>query len=191
MARGSTLADRANVMWPAATTRRRQAPRSQATSSYRHITQSGTKQRQGRRLRVLQGLSPRRDRTALDTGAGARRDACVAGPTRPAAVLLRLVSHTRSPSWRPRAKASRRRRVALRGGRHRRVRRLAGGPRCCIATRMNLEAAPMAAMPPVARRGGSEGGGSPRRRRQDRNAKDPEQGPKGGTRRASRCTSSI
>ena len=45
-------------------------------------------QRQGRRLRVLQGVPPRRDRAALDARARARRDARVAGPLRPAAVVL-------------------------------------------------------------------------------------------------------
>ena len=56
-------------------------------------------QRQGRRLRLLQGLSPRRDRAALDPRAGARRDARVARALRPAAVVVRLVAHARAPAW--------------------------------------------------------------------------------------------
>ena len=45
-------------------------------------------ERQGRCLRVLQGLSPRRHRAALDARACARRDARVAGLLWPLAVLV-------------------------------------------------------------------------------------------------------
>ena len=71
-------------------------------------------QRQGRRLRVLQGVPPGRDRAPLDARARARRDARVARPLRPAAVVLRLVAHARAPAWRRAARATERRRLALR-----------------------------------------------------------------------------
>jgi hypothetical protein len=47
-------------------------------------------ERQGRRLRVLQTVPSRRDRAAVDTGAGPRSDARVASALRRCAVLLRL-----------------------------------------------------------------------------------------------------
>ena len=50
-------------------------------------------QRQGRRLRVLQGLSSRRDPASVDPRAGHLGDAAVARALRPAAVILRLVAH--------------------------------------------------------------------------------------------------
>ena len=54
-------------------------------------------QRQGRRLRVLQGLPPGRDRAALDPRARGRGDARVAPPVRDAAVLVRVVGGARAP----------------------------------------------------------------------------------------------
>ena len=66
-------------------------------------------QREGRRLRVLQGLPSGRDRAALDARQSARRDACVARAIPPVAVLVRLVSHARSPPRGRRARAPRRR----------------------------------------------------------------------------------
>jgi hypothetical protein len=45
-------------------------------------------QRQGRRLRVLQGVPPRRDRASLDARTSARGDARLAGPLRRLAVVV-------------------------------------------------------------------------------------------------------
>ena len=49
------------------------------------------------RLRVLQGLSPRSDRNPMDSRASARRDARLATPLRPPALLIRLVANPRPP----------------------------------------------------------------------------------------------
>ena len=81
-------------------------------------------QRQGRRLRVLQGLPPRRDRAALDRGAGARGDDRVAIALRKVADVLRLVhAPMRAGAGETHWRASRRR-VAGGERRHTRVRYL-------------------------------------------------------------------
>jgi hypothetical protein len=49
-------------------------------------------QRQGRRLRVLQGVPPGRDRAALDSGTGAGGDGGVARAVRPVAVVVSLAA---------------------------------------------------------------------------------------------------
>ena len=52
-------------------------------------------QRQGRRLRVLQGLPPRRDRAAVDAQRVLEAMREWRAPVRPAAVVVRLVAHAR------------------------------------------------------------------------------------------------
>jgi AcrR family transcriptional regulator len=69
-------------------------------------------ERQGRRLRLLPGLPPRGDRAALDPRTGARLDARLARPLRPAADVTRLVEHARASNWGRRARTRRPRRVA-------------------------------------------------------------------------------
>jgi hypothetical protein len=79
------------------------------------------------RLRVLQDVPPWRDRAPLDTGVRARCDARVARLLRPVAVVLRLVTHARAPTWGRGARATQRRRLARRERRDRRLRELDGG----------------------------------------------------------------
>ena len=79
-------------------------------------------QRQGRRLRVLQGLPSRRDPTALDSGAGPGGDEGVARSLRTAAVVVRLVDDARARTWGRGAHATRRSGVASGERRHVRVR---------------------------------------------------------------------
>ena len=81
-------------------------------------------QRQERPLRVLQGLPPRSNRNPMDNRASARRNARLATPLRPPALLIRLVAHLRSPPRHASARATRRRRLATRQRRHRRIRDL-------------------------------------------------------------------
>ena len=81
-------------------------------------------QRQERPLRVLQGVPPRSNRNPMDNRASARRDARLATPLRPPALLIRLVAHPRSPPRRASARTPRRRRLATRQRRRRRVRDL-------------------------------------------------------------------
>ena len=78
--------------------------------------------------------APRRRRTSAAAiparshrngpGASARRDARLATPLRPPALLIRLVAHPRSPPRRASARTPRRRRLATRQRRRRRVRDL-------------------------------------------------------------------
>jgi hypothetical protein len=130
MARGSTLAERANVMWPAATTRRRQRRDHRPRPATGHITQSGTEQRQGRRLRALQGLPPGRVRAAVDPGARGRGDARLAPTVRQEVVLVRLLTHARAPGGRG-ATALERRELAAGECGHGRRWELAGGAKGC------------------------------------------------------------
>jgi hypothetical protein len=69
-------------------------------------------QRQGRRLRLLQALSSRRDPAEVDAGAGDLGDAGVARTLRPAAVVLRLVADARGAARGKGARAARTRRLA-------------------------------------------------------------------------------
>src|ERR1700694_2260785 len=78
-------------------------------------------QRQGRRVRVLQGVPPRRDRAPLDARPGAGRHARVARAVRPAAIVLRQVTHARAPTWGRGARATEGRRLALPERRDRRL----------------------------------------------------------------------
>ena len=83
-------------------------------------------QRQGRRLPVLQGLPSGRDRAEVDAGAGARGDARLADEIRPAAVLLRLVTHARRAPRRGRPRTAGQRKVAACERRRPALRELAG-----------------------------------------------------------------
>ena len=87
-------------------------------------------ERQGRRVRVLQSLPPGRDRAALDAPARARCGARMAQTVRTAAVVLRLVAHTRSSARRRAARAPERRRLAFCQRGDWRVRKLDGGADC-------------------------------------------------------------
>ena len=71
-------------------------------------------QRQGRRLRLLQGLPPRSDRVSVDRRAGARRDGRLARPLRAAAIVIRLVAHPRASTWGRGGRTPRRRASGLR-----------------------------------------------------------------------------
>ena len=86
-------------------------------------------QRQGRRLRLLQGLSPRRDRAPLDPRASARGDARMAGALRAAADVIRLVEYPRASTWGRRPRTPRGGRVACGECRHTPVRHLERRPR--------------------------------------------------------------
>ncbi len=81
-------------------------------------------QRQGRRLRVLQGVPPGRDRAPVDAPARARCDVRMASPLWTAAVVLRLVAYARASAWRRAARATQHRRLAIRRRRDRRLRKL-------------------------------------------------------------------
>jgi hypothetical protein len=88
-------------------------------------------QRQGRRVRVLQGVPPGRDRPALDARARAGCDARLAGPLRPAAVVVRLVTHARAQARAGGTRTTQRRRLALRQCGERLLRKLEGGSDSC------------------------------------------------------------
>jgi len=89
-------------------------------------------QRQGRRLRVLQGLPPRCDRADLDSRARDRGDARLALPLRATAVVVRLVAHARSPPRTRGGRAAGRGRMAGGQRRHGAVRK----PACCAPRRV-------------------------------------------------------
>ena len=83
--------------------------------------------RQGRRIRILQDMPPGRDRAALDARLGARGDARVVCSLRSAAVVLRLVTHARAPTWGRGARATEGRRLTLPERRDGRLWELDGG----------------------------------------------------------------
>ena len=97
-------------------------------------------ERQGRRLRVLQTLPSRRDRSAMETGTGSRSNARMASALRRCAVLVRLVAHARTPAWRRSAQTTTSRRMARTVHCHRSVRGLGGGPRRRLRRRLNASA---------------------------------------------------
>jgi hypothetical protein len=86
-------------------------------------------ERQGRRLRVLQTLSSRRDCARVDPGTGSRSDARLASALRRCAVLLRLVAHARTPARRRSGQTTTSRRMARAIHCDRSVRELGGGNR--------------------------------------------------------------
>ena len=81
-------------------------------------------QRQGRRLRVLQALSSRRDQAEVDAGVADLGDAGVARAVWPVAVVLRLVADPCPPARCPRASSPERGPVAAGQRRQRPVRDL-------------------------------------------------------------------
>ncbi len=87
-------------------------------------------EREGGRLRLLQGVPPGRDRGPVDSGARARRHAALEHTLRSAAVVVRLVAHARASLWRRAARATQHRRLAFRRRRDRCLRELAGGTGC-------------------------------------------------------------
>ena len=82
-------------------------------------------------------LPSRRDRAEMDPRMGARSDARMASALRRCPVLVRLVSHARTPArWRS-AQTTTGRRMAGAVDRHRSVRELGGGPRRRLRRRLN------------------------------------------------------
>ena len=104
---------------------RREAPLSGSLSKMRRSHRCP--RWQGRRLRVLQGLSSRGDRTDPHARVGARRDARVAGALRPTTVVDRLVWHARRPARRRRTRTLARRGLAATLHGHRPLRELGRG----------------------------------------------------------------
>ena len=78
--------------------------------------------RQGRRVRVLQALPPRRDRGTTNARLGARCDARMASGLRTCAIINGLVANARAKTWRRSAAATARRRLACAIDGHRSVR---------------------------------------------------------------------
>ena len=66
----------------------------------------------------------------VDAGTRGRRDARMAQPLWPAAIVVRLVAHTRARAWRRAARATQHRRLAFGRRRDRRLRELEGGTGC-------------------------------------------------------------
>src|SRR6202042_1925029 len=83
-------------------------------------------QRKGGRVCVLQGLPPGRDRAALDVRACNKRHVRLAESIPPAAVVVRLVPHTRAPTWGRGARATQHGRLAFRQRRDLRLGELEG-----------------------------------------------------------------